>query len=84
MSREDLTKILAEWIGEIMEQEPPELTSGTDLIKDLALDSLSLAELAARLRLRYRIQIRPSEILNRLQVGTLIDLIERKLLEKPK
>jgi acyl carrier protein len=83
MNREDLTKILAEWIGEIMEQEPPTLTSETDLIKDLSLDSLSLAELAARLRIRYKIHIRPSELLHRMQVGALIDLIEQKLSEKP-
>jgi acyl carrier protein len=82
MSRDEFIQILAKWIGEIMEREPPDLKPETDLLKDLSLDSLALAELAARLRVQYQIQIRPSELLNRLQVGVLVDLVHQKLLEK--
>jgi acyl carrier protein len=79
MNREEMIQTLATWIGEITEQAPPRLTAGTDLLKDLALDSLALAELGARVRMRFHVHIRPGELANTMQVGALVDLVQDKL-----
>jgi len=79
MTRDEMIRILGEWIGEITEQPPPKLSSGTDLIKDLCLDSLALAELAARLRMRYQVKIRTVEFGKGLQVGAIVDLVREQM-----
>jgi acyl carrier protein len=79
MTTETLLKVLAEWIGEITEQPPPHLTNDTDLVKDLALDSLAMAELGARVWLRYRVHVRSSEVANAPRVGALVDLVQTRL-----
>ena len=82
MTREDMIRLLGQWIGEITEKAPPKLGPDTDLTKDLSLDSLSLAELGARLRTHCQVRIRPGEMAHNLKVGALIDLIEDKLRHK--
>jgi acyl carrier protein len=75
MTREELTAEASRWIGEILDRDPPPLRDDTDLVRDVGLDSLGLAELAARVRSRHRIRLRPSELRNDLRVGPLIHLV---------
>ena len=77
--REALIAQLAAWIGEITEAEAPVLAEGTDLVADVGLDSLALAELAARMRLRWKIKIRPGELRTDLRVGPIVDFVREKL-----
>ncbi len=79
MTRDALVAELASWIGEIAETAPPVLGDETDLVKDLGLDSLALAELAAKLRLRHKIRLRPGELVGKLQVGQVVDLVLAKI-----
>ena len=82
MTREELFSVLARWIADICESEPPALEEQTDLAADLGLDSLALAELAAKLRFKFKIKLRPGEIQNELRVGPLADLVLQKLRDK--
>jgi acyl carrier protein len=68
----------AEWTGEITGKAPPHLTFDTDLTRNLALDSLALAESGARVRLRCEVHLRASELSNALKVGVIIDLVQDK------
>lgn len=79
MTRDDLKQELARWIAEITEEEPPVLDEGTDLVLDVGLDSLALAELAAKLRVSLKVKLRPGELRNDLRVGSLLDLIQARL-----
>lgn len=79
MTREELMARLATWIAEITEEPPPALTEQTALVDDLGLDSLALAELAAKLRQAYGIKLRPGELHGRLQVGPLTELVLSKV-----
>jgi len=79
MTRDDLKQELARWIAEITEEAPPALDDSTDLVLDLGLDSLSLAELAAKLRVALKVKLRPGELRNDLRVGSLVDLIQVRL-----
>lgn len=79
MTREELIGQLAEWIGEITEAEPPVLTEASHLVEDVGLDSLALAELAARMRLRLRIKLKPGELRTDLRVGPVADFVLAKL-----
>jgi acyl carrier protein len=79
MTREEMLQTLAIWIGEITERLPPALTFDTDLVRDLRLDSLALAELGSRVRVRYRVRILPSELTDALRVGAMIDLVRARL-----
>lgn len=79
MTREELIGQLAEWIGEITEADPPALTEATHLVEDLGLDSLALAELAARMRMRLKIKIKPGELRTDLRVGPVADFVLEKL-----
>ena len=83
MTREEMLHTLEVWIGEITERVPPALTFDTDLVRDLRLDSLALAELGSRLRVRYHVRLLPSELIDALRVGTMIDLV-RERLDHPK
>lgn len=78
MTRPELIAKLAAWIGEIMEADAPALTEETHLVEDLGLDSLALAELAARLRRELQIKLKPGEMRTDLRVGPLLDFIEAK------
>ena len=78
MSRAELTTELSNWIGEITESPAPVLTDATDLARDLGLDSLSIAELAARVRQRLQIRLRASDVVQDLSVGHLLDLVEQQ------
>ena len=55
------------------------LAEGTDLVADVGLDSLALAELAARMRMRWKIKIRPGELRTDLRVGPIVDFVLGKL-----
>lgn len=79
MTREELIQELSTWIAEITDGPAPALTDATDLVADLGLDSLALAELAAKLRLRLKIRLRPGELVGKLQVGQVVDLVLSKL-----
>jgi adenylosuccinate lyase len=50
MTRPELLNRLAVWIGKITEADKPTLADASHLVEDLGLDSLALAELAARTR----------------------------------
>lgn len=82
MDRDQLMTALAQWVGDICETDAPALTAETDLVDDLGLDSLALAELAAKLRFKYKIKLRPGELQNELRVGPLVDLVLERLAEK--
>jgi acyl carrier protein len=79
MTTDALLNAMAEWIGEITEQPPPQLTNETDLVKDLALDSLAMAELGARVWLRYKVHVRASEVANAPRIGALVELVRTRL-----
>ncbi len=79
MNREELVRTLAGWIGDICEADPPPLTEQTDLAQDLGLDSLALAELAAKLRFKFKIRLRPGELQGQLRVGPLLDLVLQRM-----
>ena len=48
-------------------------------MSDLGLDSLGLAELAARVRTTYQVRLRASEVAADLRVGALVDLLKARL-----
>jgi acyl carrier protein len=75
MTVEALMQQMADWIAEITETEPPVITAETELVQDLGLDSLALAELAAKLRMRYRIKLRPGELQSDLRAGRLAQFV---------
>lgn len=79
MTRDALIAQLGEWIGEITEAEPPALGEATHLVEDLGLDSLALAELAARMRMHLKIKIKPGELRTDLRAGPLADFVLAKL-----
>ncbi len=79
MTREELIGQLAEWIGEITEADAPLLTEASHLVEDVGLDSLALAELAARMRMRLKIKIKPGELRSDLRVGPVVDFVLAKL-----
>jgi acyl carrier protein len=80
MTRETLMEKLAGWIAEVVEEEaPPPLTAETHLVDDLGLDSLALAELAAKVRLGLQVRLRPGELRADLRVGALVDLVLARL-----
>jgi len=79
VTRDEMLVMLAGWIGEITQRNPPRLTDGTHLVGDLGLESLALAELGSRLRLHYRVRLRPTEVAGALRAGALVDLVRDKL-----
>ena len=79
MTRDELRATLATWIGEILESDPPAIADATHLVEDLALDSLALAELAARLRSTLKIRLKPGELAADLRVGKILDLVLARL-----
>jgi acyl carrier protein len=83
MTRDEMLRTLAAWIGEITERDAPALTEATHLVGDLGLDSLALAELGSRVRVRYRVQLRPTEVAGALQAGALVDLVMSKVAHEP-
>jgi acyl carrier protein len=74
-----MTTQLAAWIAEITETPAPTLTPETDLVADLGLDSLVLAELGAKLRTTYKIKLRPGELREDLRVGRIIEVVQSKM-----
>lgn len=79
MTRDELRAALATWVGEITEAAPPALTDQTDLVKDLGLDSLAIAELAARTRRQLKVKVAASDLVQDLRVGALVDLVLARL-----
>jgi acyl carrier protein len=79
MTKDELLAEATRWIGEILERDPPPITPDSDLVRDVGLDSLGLAELAARLRSRHQIKLRPGELRNDLRVGPLLDLVLERI-----
>lgn len=79
MTREELIADLAYWIGDITESDAPTLTEETDLVKDLGLDSLALAELAAKMRRKFQIKLRPGELRTDLRVGRVVDFVLERM-----
>jgi acyl carrier protein len=70
---------LATWISEITETPAPALTPETDLVADLGLDSLVLAELGAKMRTTYKIRLRPGELREDLRVGRIVEVVQAKM-----
>ncbi|MBM3270335.1 MAG: hypothetical protein FJZ01_22095 [Candidatus Sericytochromatia bacterium] len=79
MTREELLQLLAAWVGDITDAAPPPITPETDLVRDLGLDSLALAELAAKARMRFKVRIRPGELAADLRAGAVADLLLSRL-----
>ncbi|MBM3270602.1 MAG: hypothetical protein FJZ01_23455 [Candidatus Sericytochromatia bacterium] len=79
MTRDELLRQLADWIGDITDAAPPEVAADTHLQKDLGLDSLALAELAAKLRMRYKVRLRPGELVSDLRAGAVADFVLARL-----
>ncbi len=79
MTRAELIAELGTWIAQITEGPAPALDDDTDLVDDLGLDSLALAELAAKLRMRLKIKLRPTELASDLRVGPIVDLVLARL-----
>ncbi len=77
MTRDELKASLSRWIADITEEAPPALEDGTDLSKDLGLDSLALAELAARVRRELKVKLKPGEMAKDLRVGALLDAVQK-------
>ena len=78
MTRPELLDRVADWIGEITEGAKPELSDQTHLVEDLGLDSLALAELAARMRRELGIKLKPGELRTDLRAGAVADFILAK------
>lgn len=78
MTRPELLARLAVWIGEITEADTPAVSEDTHLVEDLGLDSLALAELAARMRRELSIKLKPGELRSDLRAGSLLDFIQAK------
>ena len=79
MTRAELIADFASWIADITDKPAPELRDETDLVEDLGLDSLALAELAAMVRKKFKIKLRPGELQDRLKVGLLVDVVLERL-----
>lgn len=79
MTRDELRQAMAEAIALITEGEAPELREDTHLVQDLGLDSLALAELAAKLRRQVQVRLRPAEFRADLRVGAVLDLVLSRL-----
>jgi len=79
MARDELKALLTQWVGEILEQAPPALTDETDLMVDLGLDSLAVAELASKLRQKLKVKLVAGDIAQDLRVGPLLDLVLKRL-----
>jgi acyl carrier protein len=78
----DLIQLLQQWVAEITDSTLPPFTSETDLVGDAGLDSLALAELAARVRQRFHISLRAMELGSDLRVGRLARLIAERATER--
>lgn len=78
MTRPELVAQLAGWIGDIT-GDAPALADDTDLVADLGLDSLALAELASRLRRATGVRLKPGELRQDLRVGAIVDLVMARL-----
>lgn len=79
MTREEFLAQVAAWIGDITDAPPPAIGPETDLQKDLGLDSLALAELAAKLRMRFKVKLRPGELVTDLRAGAIADFVLARL-----
>ena len=79
MTKDKLLGLMATWIGEITEADAPLLAADTHLVNDLGLDSLALAELAGKLRVRLKVKLKPGEIRGDLHAGALADVVLAKL-----
>ncbi len=79
MTREEILQQLSEWVGDITDSPPPPITAQTHLQQDLGLDSLALAELAAKLRMRFKVKLRPGELVNDLRAGAVADFVLSRL-----
>jgi acyl carrier protein len=77
VTRDQLKAALAQWIADITEGPAPQLDEATDLQKDLGLDSLALAELAARVRRELKVKLKPGEMARDLKVSSLLDAVQR-------
>ncbi len=78
MTQSELLDRLAGWIGEITEADKPALAAETHLVEDLGLDSLALAELAARVRRELGLKLKPGELRTDLRAGAVADFILAK------
>ena len=79
MTRDELLATMSTWIAEITEGEAPVLTPETHLVHELGLDSLALAELAGKLRVRMKVKLKPGEIRNDLRAGAVADVVLSRL-----
>jgi acyl carrier protein len=84
VTRDELKAALAKWIADITEEPPPQLEESTDLAKDVGLDSLALAELAARVRRELKVKLKPGEMAKDLKVSSLLDAVTKLMAAGPK
>ncbi len=76
VSREDLLRQLGQWIAEIREEDESITPSEeADLVDDLHLDSLGLAELRSKVARLYHVRLKPQDLSGSLKVGRLADLV---------
>ena len=75
---QDKHEKLAALVGDVLESEVSTLTDQLDLIGDMGLDSMNLAELSVRVRDEFGVEIRPRDLSKDSSVGALIDLITER------
>ncbi len=66
---------IIEILTEYVDINPSEITAGTDFRADLGMDSLQLADLAARLENEYGITISDRDAMNIRTVGDALEMI---------
>ena len=79
MERDALLALLTTWLSEILDRPAPPLTDATHLVNDVGLDSIALAELAAKVRHRFKIKLRPADLVDDLRVGAVLDRVAAQL-----
>ena len=82
MQRQELSAIVLELLEKETGETYPTLTDSTSLREGLNLDSLDMAGLVLHIESRFGVQIE-SELLEEIDtVGSMLDMLERKLAAK--
>lgn len=83
MTREDVTALLRELLGEILELDPHELDVEQDLIDDLDTDSLQRLELMTEVEHRLDVRLDARAWREARTLAELTELTLRELAESP-